>query len=140
MAPADGFYEWQKIDPKTKKPFFYSLNNGEPFAFAGLWDAWKDPSNGEWLLSFAIITTEPNELTGQVHDRMPVILHPRDYDRWLERGTVDQPPVDLLRPFDAEVMQAAPANPAVGSPKNNGAAMLVCPADVSNTQAPGLWE
>jgi putative SOS response-associated peptidase YedK len=132
LVPADGFYEWQKIDAKTRKPFFYSLNNGQPFAFAGLWDAWKDPHTGEWLLSFAIITTEPNELTAQVHDRMPVILEPRNYDRWLQRCTLqhpdlEQPPIDLLRPFPAEDMQTAPANQAVGNPRNNGPEMLTAP-------------
>ncbi len=128
LVPADGFYERQKVDPKTKKPFFYSLNNGEPFAFAGLWDAWKDPGNNEWLLSFAVITTEPNELTAKVHNRMPVILHPRDYDRWLKRGTVEQLPTDVLRPFPAEDMDAMPCNPAVGNVKNNGPEMLTLDA------------
>src|ERR1700744_2804520 len=132
LVPADGFYEWQKIDAKTRKPFFYSLNNGQPFAFAGLWDAWNDPHTGDWLLTFAIITTDPNELAAQVHDRMPVILEPRAYDRWLQRGTLqhpdlDQPPLDLLRPFPAEDMQAAPANQAVGNPRNNGPEMLSAP-------------
>ena len=124
LVPADGFYEWQKIDPKTKKPFAYTLGNGEPFAFAGLWDAWKDPANGEWLQTFAVITTEANELTGQVHDRMPVILHARDYDRWLERGEAEQLPVDLLRPYEAEEMRVDACNPAVGNVRNNGPEML----------------
>lgn len=124
LVPADGFYEWQKLNPKEKKPFVYTLRKGEPFAFAGLWDAWKDPKTSEWLQTFAIITTEANELTGQVHDRMPVILHPRDYDRWLERGEGHQPPVDLLRPYEAEEMAAAPANPLVGDVRNNGPEML----------------
>ena len=124
IVPADGFYEWQKIDAKTRKPYFYSLNNGKQFGLAGLWDAWKDPSNNEWLQSFAIITTEPNELTAEVHDRMPVILQPRDYDRWLKRGGVEELPTDLLRPFPADEMHAAPANQSVGNPKNNGPEML----------------
>ena len=129
LVPADGFYEWKKIDPKTKKPYAYSLRNGEPFAFAGLWDAWKDPHTGEWLQTFAIITTTPNELTAQVHDRMPVILHPRDYDRWLERGETAQQPLDLLRPYEAEAMVAAPCDPRVGNVRNNGPELLACPDD-----------
>jgi putative SOS response-associated peptidase YedK len=124
LVPADGFYEWQKIDAKTKRPYFYSLNNGKPFAFAGLWDAWKDTNTNEWLLSFAIITTEPNELTAQVHNRMPVIVQPRDYDRWLKRGAVEELPVDLLRPYPAEEMKAREANQAVGNVRNNGPEML----------------
>ena len=124
IVPADGFYEWQTVDAKTKKPFAYTLKSGEPLAFAGLWDAWKDPDNGEWLQTFAIITTTANELTSAVHDRMPVILHPRDYDRWLARGQVEQLPIDLLRPFEAEAMQADACNPAVGNVRNNGPEML----------------
>jgi putative SOS response-associated peptidase YedK len=124
LVPADGFYEWAKIDPRTKKPYAYSLNDDQPFAFAGLWDAWKDPVNGEWLQTFAIVTTTANELTGEVHDRMPVILHPRDYDRWLERGDAHRPPIDLLRPYEADEMQAAPCNPQVGNVRSNGPEML----------------
>ena len=127
LVPADGFYEWQKIDPKTKKPFVYTLAKGEPFAFAGLWDAWKDPATGEWLQSFAVITTEANELTAKVHDRMPVILHERDYDRWLERGEAHQLPKDLLRPYEAEQMRAQTCDPAVGNVRNNYPELMECP-------------
>jgi putative SOS response-associated peptidase YedK len=63
LVPADGFYEWKKIDAKTKQPYAFSMSDGAPFAFAGLWDAWKDPGQGGWLQSFTIITTTPNELT-----------------------------------------------------------------------------
>lgn len=129
LVPADGFYEWKKIDPKTKQPWAYTLTDGQPFAFAGLWDAWKNPDTGDWLQSFAVITTTPNELTAEVHDRMPVILHPRDYDRRLERGHVEQPPIDLLRPYEAEAMQAAQAHPKVGNVRNNGPEMLQGPDD-----------
>ena len=127
LVPADGFYEWKKLNAKTRQPFAYTLRQGQPFAFAGLWDAWKNPDTGDWLQSFAILTTGANELTGHVHDRMPVILHPRDYDRWLDRGEAAQPPLDLLRPYEAEEMMAAPCNPAVGNARNNGPEMLVCP-------------
>lgn len=79
---------------------------GQPFAFSGLWDAWKNPGTDQWLQSYTIITTDPNELMERIHTRMPVILHVKDYDRWLSRGTTSQPPVDLLRPFEAEAMAA----------------------------------
>ena len=124
LIPADGFYEWERLDPKTKRPFAYMMKHGRPFAFAGLWDAWKNPESGEWLQTFAIVTTNANELTAKVHDRMPVILHPRDYDRWLERGQIHQPPVDLLRPYEADEMSATACNPAVGNVRNNGPEML----------------
>ncbi|HEY1986727.1 MAG TPA: SOS response-associated peptidase [Terracidiphilus sp.] len=122
LVPADGFYEWKRLDSKTRQPFAFQMVNHAPFAFAGLWDAWKAP-DGSWLQSFSIITTDANELMAKVHTRMPVILHPRDYDRWLDREN-DQPPVDLLRPFEAEQMSAAPCNPQVGNVKNNGPDML----------------
>lgn len=83
-------------------------------------------SGRSWLQSFAIITTQPNELIAKIHDRMPAILRERDYDRWLDRGIAEQPPLDLLRPYDAEEMDMRPANPKVGNVCNNGPDMLVC--------------
>src|SRR5215469_13150243 len=82
IVPASGFYEWRKSD---RKPFGFDFLNGHMMGFAGLRDAWKDPANGQWLQSFTIIITDPNELMASVHDRMPVILHARDFDRWLDR-------------------------------------------------------
>lgn len=123
LVPADGFYEWKRLDPKTKQPYAFGLKDAAPFAFAGLWDAWKDPANGEWLQTFSIITTDPNEVTAEVHNRMPVILHARDYDRWLMRG-LNQPPVDLLRPYEGEAMTIDACNPLVGNVRNNGPEML----------------
>jgi hypothetical protein len=80
---------------QVKVPFAFDLTNGGMMAFAGLWDAWKDPANGQWLQSYTIITTDANELMAPVHDRMPVILHPGDFNRWLDREPTDQPPIDL---------------------------------------------
>ena len=113
LVPADGFHEWQKITAKTKKPFVYTLTQSKPFAFAGLWNACKNPATGEWVQTSAVVTTIANKLTGQVQDRMPVILHPRGYDPWLERGQAHQLPVDLLRPYQAEAMRAEPCSPGV---------------------------
>jgi putative SOS response-associated peptidase YedK len=87
----------------------------------------------KWLQSFSIITTEANELMSEIHTRMPVILHPKDWERWLDRTVTDQPPIDLLRPYESDAMEMHPCNPAVGSVKNNGPEMLVCP-----TPEPGL--
>ena len=81
-------------------------------------NAWKEP-DGSWLQSFAIITTDPNELTATVHDRMPVILKPSDYDRWLTRDDPERPPVDLLQPYDAGEMKTFPVDPRVGNVRNN---------------------
>jgi putative SOS response-associated peptidase YedK len=124
LIPADGFYEWKKLDAKTKQPYAFSMRDGEPFAFAGLWDAWKDPDQGGWLQSFTIITTTPNELTSQVHNRMPVILRPDDYNKWLERVDGERPPVDLLRPFPADEMSAKEAHKDVGNVRNNHPELL----------------
>jgi putative SOS response-associated peptidase YedK len=76
------------------------------------------------LQSYAIVSTAANELMAPIHDRMPAILRPRDYDRWLEREPTDQPPIDLLRPFRSDEMEMHPANPAVGNVRNNGREML----------------
>lgn len=124
LVPANAFYEWKKVDAKTKQPYAFSVSDEPLFAFAGLWDAWKD-AQGHWLQSFTIVTTEANELMSQVHTRMPVILQAKDYDRWLSREVTEQPPVDLLRPFDAEAMEMVAANPLVGNVRNNGPEKLV---------------
>jgi putative SOS response-associated peptidase YedK len=125
LVPASGFYEWKRIDPKNKQPFAFDLLNGRMMAFAGLWDAWKDPANGQWLQSYTIITTDANELMAPVHDRMPVILHPGDYDRWLDRDSDPaRAPIDLLRPFPADEMEAFEVSKDVGNVKNNSPELL----------------
>jgi len=123
LVPADGFYEWKKLDAKTKQPYAFGMQDGKPFAFAGLWDAWKDPDGG-WLQSYSIITTDANELMAPVHNRMPVILHPRDYERWLIRAQFEPPPTYLLQPYESDEMVKIPANTAVGNVRNNGPEML----------------
>ena len=123
LVPVDGFYEWKKLDAKTKQPFAFMMSDEVPFAFAGLWDAWKEPDGG-WLQSFSIVTTEANELMAEVHARMPVILHSKDYARWLSREVTERPPVDLLRPFDSGKMKSSCCNPLVGNVRNNGPEML----------------
>jgi putative SOS response-associated peptidase YedK len=124
LVPATAFYEWKKLDAKTRQPYAITLPDTPLFAFAGLWDGWKDPQ-GNWLQSFTIVTTEANELMSSIHTRMPVIPHPRDYDRWLTRDLTRQPPVDLLRPYESEAMRMTEANPLVGNVRNNGPEMLL---------------
>jgi putative SOS response-associated peptidase YedK len=123
LVPASYFYEWKKLDSKTKQPYAFSVSGSPMFAFAGLWDAWKD-GEGHWLQSFSIVTTVANELMASVHTRMPVILHQRDYDCWLSREVTEQPPIDLMRPYESEDMEMNPANPLVGNVRNNGPEML----------------
>lgn len=123
IVPASFFYEWKTLDAKTKQPYAIAVTDSLMMGFAGLWDAWKD-ERGEWLQSYSIITTEANEMMSQIHTRMPVILHPGDYDRWLSREITDQPPIDLMRPFESEDMSMTPANRLVGNIRNNGPEML----------------
>ncbi|MCU1302757.1 MAG: hypothetical protein JWQ87_3041 [Candidatus Sulfotelmatobacter sp.] len=107
------------IQPVMHEPLVVCIRKEEPFAFGGVWDAWKDPATEDWLQSFSIITTAPNELTATVHDRMPVILKPSDYDRWLNRTDAERPPVDLLRPYEAAEMTAHEVDPRVGNVRND---------------------
>lgn len=123
LIPASAFYEWPKEGKPPKQPYLFELANANLFAFADVWDAWKDPQ-GHWLQSFAIVTTEANELMARIHTRMPVILHPRDYDRWLDRTATEQLPLDLLRPFDSDAMEMREANQKVNNARNNGPEML----------------
>jgi putative SOS response-associated peptidase YedK len=127
LVPANAFYEWQrpgaKTGAKTKLPFAIALKSGEPYAFAGLWERWQ-PREGAGLETFTILTTDPNELMEPIHNRMPVILEPRDYDRWLSPGDPARPPVDLLRPFPAEKMLAWPVSDRVGNVRNNDPQLL----------------
>jgi putative SOS response-associated peptidase YedK len=138
IVPADYFYEWKTLgdSKKSKKqPYAISLKSGEPMAFAGLWDAWKEPKPASvsihtpdtWLQTFSIVTTEANELMSEIHTRMPVILHQRDWARWLDRTVTEQPPLDLLRPYDSDEMEIHPCNPLVGNVRNNGPEMLNAP-------------
>lgn len=121
LIPASGFYEWAR---SNRQPYAFDLSSGSMMGIAGLWDAWKDPSDGRWLQSFTIVTTEANELVAPVHERMPVILHPRDFDRWLSREEPERPPVDLLRPFPAEEMEAKAVSTEVGNVRNNSPELL----------------
>jgi putative SOS response-associated peptidase YedK len=139
LVPADAFYEWQKLDSKRKQPFAIALNNRVPYAFAGLWDRWKHPSTRESLESFSIITTDANQVVAPLHNRMPVILERKDYERWL--GAVDpvQAPLDLLRPFPAGRMIAWKVDKAVGNVRNDTAQLLEPWVPNEGCDDPGLF-
>ncbi len=115
---SDGFYEWkQNPDLKTKQPMYIKLKNGQPFAFAGLWELWRAP-DGSDIHSCTIITTQPNELLQTIHNRMPVILPPEAYSEWLV--TDDRQPAQLdqlLIPYDAAKMLAFPVSKMVNRPE-----------------------
>jgi putative SOS response-associated peptidase YedK len=108
LVPVDSFIEWKRVDAKTKLPWVFAMKDDEPFALAGVYRRWRSPDRKLEMDTFAIITTEPNELLAEKtgHDRMPVIIKRSDYQRWLEPGNEEQPPIDLIRPFDSDKMKA----------------------------------
>jgi putative SOS response-associated peptidase YedK len=131
LLPADGFYEWKKpaakplgdkaANAKTKapasQPFNIGMADGCIFAFAGLWDRWQSPS-GEVIETCTVLTTVANALVQDVHNRMPVILRPEDYDLWLDPGITDPTRVaPLLKPFDARLMKKYPVSTHVNNVK-----------------------
>ena len=120
LIPADGFYEWERTG-KAKQPYCFEVNDGELFAFAGLWDRWKDLS-GQWVKSCSILTTTPNAVTSAVHDRMPVILNRADYDLWLDPGMTNVEAVsEMLKPYDARMMRCYPVSSRVNHVANDDA-------------------
>ncbi|MCL4830214.1 MAG: SOS response-associated peptidase [Caldilinea sp.] len=127
IIPASGFYEWKKVNG-GKRPYFITAADGEPLGLAGLWESWNGP-NGEALESCTILTTDANETVVALHDRMPVILAPEDYDEWLGAGK-DSTPAELsqlkhlLRPFPADRMTLYPVSTYVNSPRNEGEACI----------------
>jgi len=109
LIPADGFYEWKKLE-KDRDPYLVVLASRMPFAFAGLWESWKSP-DGELIESCAILTTDANELLRPIHDRMPVILSPTDYELWLnpDPKTIESLK-HVLKPFPSEQMIMFPVS------------------------------
>lgn len=123
VIPADGFYEWQRTEGR-KQPFFFRMRDERPFGFAGLWERWEG-EGGRVIHSCAILTTEANEVLRPVHDRMPVILHPEDYELWLDSDTRK---IDLvketLRPYPAGEMLGYPVGASVNNPRSQGEGLI----------------
>lgn len=118
LIPADGFYEWRRTDG-AKQPYCFEVNEGELFAFAGMWDQWKD-GGGQIVETCAILTTTPNAVTSVVHDRMPVILEADAYDLWLDPAMKDVRAVSkLLRPYDARRMRSYPVSTRINHVAND---------------------
>ena len=110
LIPASGYYEWATM-PSGKQPFYYSARDGSPLTIAGLWDEWKDVETGEPLKSCTMIVTAANKLAAKVHDRMPVLLQPGDFDAWLAARAG----VELLKPAADGYLQAWAVSPRVNS-------------------------
>jgi putative SOS response-associated peptidase YedK len=124
LVPADGFYEWQARDDRTKQPFLIRRKDRQPFAMAGIWEDWLT-ADGSELDSCAVITTAANDTLSPIHQRMPVILDPTDWDRWL--NTVDTSEKDarkLLKPAPNELMEAVPISDRVNKVSENDADLL----------------
>jgi putative SOS response-associated peptidase YedK len=124
LVPAEGFYEWQRRRSR-KQPMFIHRRDGEPMAFAGLWAAWRDPNGDDqqddWLRSCAIVTTNANDIVAPLHDRMPVVLEERDWDRWLDPNADDVHELaQLLTAAANDVLAAYPVATAVNSADNDG--------------------
>jgi len=117
LIPADGFYEWQKVGDR-KQPIYIHATDKRPLALAGLWEMWQDPE-GSALQTCTILTTTPNELMAPIHNRMPVIIEPEDYEMWLDPGETPEDGLHLLRPYSAEKMTAYAVSTAVNSPRND---------------------
>jgi putative SOS response-associated peptidase YedK len=126
LVPADGYYEWQRQERmgQRKQPFYIRLRDGRPFAFAGLWERWTGP-DGKTVESCAILTTEPNESLQEIHDRMPVILDPKDYDQWLDPAIRKAELLQsLFRPYPSEDMTAYAVTLRVNDPAHDDAACI----------------
>jgi putative SOS response-associated peptidase YedK len=132
LIPADGFYEWMRTE-YAKQPYCFEVGEGELFAFAGLWERWKDPT-GPWIKTCSILTTIPNAVTAPVHDRMPVILDPDGYDLWLYPCMTNVGPVsELLKPFDARLMRCYPVSTRINSVVNDDEECSL-PVEISQIQ------
>jgi putative SOS response-associated peptidase YedK len=125
LVPADGFYEWKPEGRGRKTPYYLRLRSGRPFALAGLWDVWRDPSTGRSLTSCTIITGEPNATVAALHHRMAVILRADDYRRWLSPDALsDADRSELFAPYPAEAMEAHPVSSAVNSARSGGPGLV----------------
>ena len=132
--PVDGFFEWRAIKgARAKQPYAIAMKDGSPFGLAGLWENWRNPNTGEWDRTFAIITVPSNELVGQIHDRMPAILEPRSYERWLG---LDPDPHDLLITYPPEPMTMWPISRRVNKPENDDPSLLDRTGDPFDVWAP----
>jgi putative SOS response-associated peptidase YedK len=123
LLPVDNFFEWRAIKgARAKQPYAIAMKSGQPFALAGIWENWQKPGTDEWLRSFAIITTVANDLVRDIHDRMPVIVPPASYDRWL--SAIEPDPRDMLVPYPPELMRMWPISTRVNKPDHDDPAIL----------------
>ena len=126
IVPASGFYEWKRAAKGAKQPFYFYLKDKEVFGFAGLWEEWTDKETGDLLETCTIITTEANAVLEPVHDRMPVILKPGDYDEWLDPKESNTDRLQkLLAPYPAKEIDSHAVSRAVNSPTLDSPELIV---------------
>lgn len=124
LVPVDGFYEWRR-DGKVRHPLWIRDPGGRPLALAGLWTGRQDPESGEWLRTFTIVTTRPNEYMIAIHDRMPVIVPPDRWATWLDPTPSDPGELRaLLEPDDAIDLDARAVSPLVNNVRNDGPLLI----------------
>jgi putative SOS response-associated peptidase YedK len=129
LVPANAFYEW-KADGKTKQPYAIALRDRRLLAFAGLWENWQDPTTEQWIRTFTIVTTEPIEIVAPLHDRMPLILEPSDYDHWLDP---EHDPTSLIEPYSSkEVVTCRSAHGSTSRRTMMLQYLIVCPHKVQS--------
>ena len=123
LVPVDNFYEWKKT-ATGNQPYALALADRGIMALAGLWENWQSPA-GEWVRSFAIITTTPNELCAAIHNRMPVVLKPEAWPVWLGEQPADEPQLKaLLAPYPSDDMISWPVSARVGNVRNNDPSLI----------------
>lgn len=120
ILPVSGFFEWH-VD--TRQPYYITSRAGDALALGAIWDRWKNPA-GEWLQSFSIITGAPNDLVAPIHDRMPVIIPPDDFQRWLSPTTTADDAKAMMKVYPSDVMQAWEVSKGVNNPRNDNPANL----------------
>ena len=130
LIPADGFYEWKKLGKKTKIPYRFTLREDELFAFAGIWEDYETVS-GEIQHTFLIMTTSPNEIVSEIHDRMPVILNRQMEKKWLDNYTSESELLSMLQPYPSDQMLSYTVSPLVNSVENDVPSIIrkTSPAD-----------
>lgn len=122
LVPASGFYEWKAIG-KDKQPHFIHYRSGDLLAMAGLWESWRDPV-GQIMRTFCVITTGPNAVMRPIHDRMPVLIQPKDWAAWLDPRTASEDVAGLLSPAPDDVLEAWPVSKAVSRAANEGPQLM----------------
>ncbi|MDH3500206.1 MAG: SOS response-associated peptidase [Acidimicrobiia bacterium] len=119
ILPADGFYEWEPKD-RGRLPHFVYLADKRPMGFAGIWSSWKNPDDGEWIRTCAIVTTTANAAISRIHSRMPVVLRPGHWDAWLDRSNLDVSELEtFLLPLPAADTREHPVSTLVNNVRNN---------------------